>query len=128
MNDLLSFEFFLNFLLAIELDILLGAFVGLKYGSFDGFVNIFNTMLSVLLIGIYAAITLMVTKKIFLFNKKDEDKLAAMHKSTKWKKWEFLYEEVDNKISFASYVIAMNVVKDFIFSPFIILGIESNPV
>jgi hypothetical protein len=127
-NDLLSFEFFLNFLLAVELDILLGAFVGLKYGRFNNFVNSINLLLSVLIILFYTVITAIVSKKIFMYNKKAKDKLDDVHKDSKWKKWDFLYEEVNKKVTFAGYVIAMNVVKDFLFSPFIILGIESNPI
>lgn len=126
-NDFLSFEFFANFLLALELDILLGAFVGLKYGTYDSIKNIFNSMVSVLCILFYTMVTLIAGRKIFIMNKKKNDKVEEDHKHTLFKKWEFLYEEVNTEISFASYIIAFNIMKDFLFSPFIILGVNSNP-
>lgn len=127
-NDFLSFEFFANFLLALELDILLGAFVGLKYGTYDSLRNIFNSLISIGSIIFYGIVTLMVGRKVFLYSRRSKDQVEEIHKSTINKKWEFLYEEVNTEISFASYIIMMNVVKDFLFSPFIILGVNSNPV
>jgi hypothetical protein len=114
--------------LAVELDILLGAFVGLKYGKYDSFRNILNTFISLGSIIFYGIVTVIVSKKIFLFNRESKDQIEDVHKNTVNKKWEFLCEEVNTEVSFASYVIAMNVVKDFLFSPFIVLGIASNPI
>ena len=62
---------------------------------------------------------------MFLYNKKPTDKVESNHRDSKWKKWEFLYEEVDTGVKFSSYIIAMNVIKDFAFSPFIVLGVEN---
>lgn len=72
---LLTFKFIMNFLLAVELDLLLGAFVGIKYTKFDNFVNIFNFMISSTIIVFYAGVTAFLTYKIFLFSKITDDKI-----------------------------------------------------
>lgn len=127
-NDFLSFEFFVNFMLALELDILLGAFAGLKYGTYDNLINAINLLVSILSILFYAALTFIVGKKIFIISKKRKSTMDEVHKGKLIKTWEFLQEEVNSEISFASYIIALSVAKDFLFSPFIILGVSSNPV
>lgn len=127
-DNLLSFSFFLNLILAMELDILIGAFVGLKYARFDSFVKVFNFLFSLALVLFYGVITAVVFLKILLFNKKAEDKVEETHRETKLERWKGLYDGLNKKVSFATYVVAINVVKDFLISAVIILGIENNKV
>lgn len=61
-----------------------------------------------------------------MFSKKTKDKVEELHKYSVNKKWNFLQLGVKKTLPFASFVIAMNVIKDFMIAPIIVLGIE-NP-
>jgi hypothetical protein len=127
-DNMLSFSFFLNLILAMELDILIGAFVGLKYARFDSFVKVFNFLFSLALILFFGFITVVVFMKILLFNRKAQDKVEETHKETKLERWKGIYVGLNKKVPFATYVVAINIVKDFLISAVIILGIENNKV
>ena len=76
--------------MGIELDILIGAFVGLKYSRFDNARNIFDFILSLLVVVFYGFVTLMISINVWRFSKKAKDKVEELHKFTIYKKWEFL--------------------------------------
>ncbi len=110
----------------MELDILMGAFVGLKYARTSSFADLFNLLISLVCISFYATLTVVVIIKILLFNKKPKDNIEETHWERKIAKWKGLYEGLNTKVSFASYVVALNVVKDFVISSFIILAVENS--
>ena len=126
-NDFVNFEFIMNLMIAVQMDMLLGAFVGLKYGSFESFATIFNFMMSLILVLFYAFVTIFLSWKILLWNK-EGDKLDSVHKSSKFKKWEFLLREIKTEVRLSTYIVALTVIKDFLYSPFIIFGIENANV
>lgn len=86
----LNFEFLMTFLLTIELDILIGAFTGLKYSRFDTGVNIFNMVLSLLVVIFYGLITVTITLKIWFYSRKSKDWIEKLHRGSILRKWEFL--------------------------------------
>ena len=124
-ESIFSFEFFMSYFLGIQLDILIGAFTGMKYARVESFANFFNMMVSLVVIIFYGVVTVLISIKVWVLNKKYKDKVDELHKFTHNKKWDFLHLNVKKEIPFASYVIAMNVIKDFIISPIIVFGIES---
>lgn len=105
------------------MDMLLGAFVGLKYGSFESIGKSFNFLISFVIVVFYAAVTLFLSYKILIWNR-GGDKLETIHRNSKFKKWEFLLREVNTDVKLSTYVVALTVIKDFLYSPFIIFGIE----
>lgn len=107
------------------MDIMMGAFVGLKYARFQNFGEVFSMLVSLLVVIFYALVTVLITMKVWVFGKKDKDKIEELHKHSVNRRWEFLKIGIKKDMPFASYVIGINVIKDFIVAPIIVLGIES---
>lgn len=106
------------------MDILLGAFVGLKYARFNNFVGIVNFMVALITVSIYALVVIFLSYKIYFWNR-EGDKIEEMHRNTKFKEWEFLLKEIKTDVRLSTYIVVLSVIKDFLFSPFIIFGIEN---
>ena len=126
MDCFFSFQFYMGFCLGMELDMLIGAFVGLKYINMGAGTGMLNLIVSLVIIIFYAAVTVIISKKIWDFNKKSNDVVVETHKLSRQGKWNFLYTGVNRKISFAGYVVAMNAIKDFVISPILVFGIDDG--
>ena len=85
-------------------------------------------IISLVIILFYTVIVVLVAIKLWIFGKRSKDKIEELHKYSVHKKWDFLQIGIKKGLPFASYVIAINVIKDFIVAPIIILGIESATV
>ena len=92
MNDFMSVEFFCNFLMAIQLDVLLGACLAIQNASFNSVLRIADTVLAVVMLLCYLSFLLFIvvmTKKIL---RSDGDKLLSTHYNTKYRNWLFIIE------------------------------------
>jgi hypothetical protein len=70
----------------------------------------------------------LISIKVWIFSKKSKDKVEELHKYSVHKRWDFLQIGIKKELPFAQYVIGMNVIKDFIIAPIIVLGIQSATV
>lgn len=66
LNDFLNFEFFMNMMLAIEMDILLGAFVGIKYANLESLAQIYSLFVCIIVVLAYGFISGFLFWKIVL--------------------------------------------------------------
>lgn len=107
------------------MDILIGAFVGLKYGRFKTFGEVFSFLVSLFVVLFYTFVTIIISIKVWVFGKKNKDKIEDLHKYSMHKRWDFLKLGIKKDMPFASYVIGINIIKDYIVAPIIVLGIES---
>lgn len=89
-ENIFSFEFFMSYFLGIELDVLIGGFVGLKYSRFDSAKNIFDFTFSLIVVIFYGLVTIIISINVYRFSRKPKDKVEDLHKFTVYKKWEFL--------------------------------------
>ena len=64
-----SFQFFVNFLIAVEMDLLLGAFIGIKHGSISSFAHILSLTVSILIVLAYGALVFFIAKKLHKIGK-----------------------------------------------------------
>lgn len=78
----------------------------------------------ILVVLAYGLISAFLCWKILLWNKKG-DILENVDKSSKFKRWDFLFKEINTKTKFTTYIVSLTIVKDFLFSPFIVLGISN---
>ena len=100
-EGIFSFEFFMSYFLGIQMDILISAFVGIKYGKFDSFANIFSVILSILVVGFYALVTVLISIKVWVFSRREKDKIEELHKHSVNKKWDFLEIGIKKELPFA---------------------------
>lgn len=75
LNNFFGFEFFINFMIAVQMDLLMGAFVGLKYGSVSSLIDLFSTALSLTIIIGYFVLVVFVTTRL---HKLSENNLVLM--------------------------------------------------
>jgi hypothetical protein len=80
---------------------------------------------SLVFIIFYGIVTVLISIKVWVFSRKYKDRIDELHKYSVNKKWDFLQIGVNKELPFASYVIVMNVIKDYVIAPIIVLGIES---
>ena len=99
--------------------------MGIKYARFNSGANVFGFLISLIIVAFYSILTVLICMKVWVFSKKSKDQVEELHKFTVNKKWDFLQMGVKKTLPFAPFVIAMNVIKDFVVAPFIVLGIES---
>jgi hypothetical protein len=61
--------------------------------------------------------------KVWIFGKRHQEKIEELHKFSLHRKFDFLKTGIKKELPYASYVIGLNVIKDFIVAPIIVLGI-----
>lgn len=64
MEGVFNFEFFMSFSMGIKLDILIGAFVGVKYARFNSGASVIGLLVSLAVIGYYGVLTVLITMKV----------------------------------------------------------------
>ena len=72
--SIFQFEFFMGYVLGLELDILMGSFIGLKYARFYSIKDFISVTLSIIIVSFYAVVTFVIVKMIIKSNrgKKEE--------------------------------------------------------
>lgn len=91
-NEFLNVEFFCNFMMAIQLDILLGVFIAIKNAEFSSILRIFDFLLALAMIIGYVAFIGLILKTTYKLITIKKDSLMKVHFKTKYKKWLFIFE------------------------------------
>lgn len=125
--SIFQFKFYMGYCLGIQLDILIGAFLGLKFAKFDTFSGFFNFFISFGIVIFYSGITFLVVKMIWNMNKKQtEESPKKIEEDIKNKsKWDFLNEDIKKDLKFASLIIALISIKDLILAPVMVFCVIS---
>ena len=100
-ENIFSFEFLMSYFLGIQMDIMIGGMVGLKYARFNSFPTVISVLVSSLVVLFYGFVTVMITIKVHIFSKKNKDQIEELHKYSVHKKWDFLHIGVKKKLPFA---------------------------
>ena len=60
-ENIFSFEFFMNYFLGIQMDIMIGAWVGLRYARFESFASVLSIIISLVVVLFYGAVTVLIS-------------------------------------------------------------------
>lgn len=91
-NSFLCVEFFCNFIMAIQLDVLLGVFLAIQNAKFDSPLRIFDFALAMIILGSYITYLYFIMNMTYQIMKSDKDTLLKTHYKTKFKNWLFIVE------------------------------------
>ena len=91
-NDFLSLEFFCNFAMAIQLDILMGAFLAIQNASMGSFLRVFDLFLAITGVVSYMVFLFYIVSMTYKIMTSSKDRLLDTHYKTKYKSWMFIIE------------------------------------
>lgn len=92
LNDFLCVEFFCNFFMAIQLDVLLGACLAIQNAEFSSVIRIIDLLLALIVLGAYVSFLFFIIRMTYKIMTSDKDKLLKRHYKTKFKNWLFIVD------------------------------------
>jgi uncharacterized paraquat-inducible protein A len=127
LNNFLSSEFFLNYIFGIQLNIVLLAFIGLKYRSFDSILGIVNFFISIIVTVAYLMLIIFMIEKVNQINKerkKNSETEENILKTNKHWKWQFLNNGINKNKSIALYMVPLNATKDYLVAVAVVFAVD----
>jgi heme/copper-type cytochrome/quinol oxidase subunit 2 len=74
MASIFSWEFYLSFFLCIQLDVLVGGLVGLRYTEASTITDFINIVVSLIVVIAYTLITVFIIVMVWRFNRQQKNK------------------------------------------------------
>jgi hypothetical protein len=104
------------------LNVLLIAFLGLKYVVVSTTEGILNLSLCILVVLFYLLLTLVVFTKIKMIHRNKVQHIGDGSKLEK-DKWAFLFEDIKMGVNEAAYIIVLNGIKDFLIPLVVVFSV-----